>query len=200
MSLIRPAILQSARRAREVIAGSALVLGGAWVASRGGYLLVPFGLCLAGLGLGWAIMAWRRMRFAQGVSAPGVVEVDEGQIGYLGPDAGGFVAIPDLTELRLIDMRGRRLWQLRQNDGQALLIPVDAAAKHVHCLFCNDSKFWRTYSHNLTRHSPEMNRCPTPMRQSRPYSRPALPTGRPRMRHKRPDSKRNGGKSEQRLS
>lgn len=126
MPLIRPEITQGAFRAREVILGGLLALAGLWTALQGGFLLPPFGLALAGLGLIWAVTAWRRMRFAQGVAAPGVVEIDEGQIGYLGPAAGGYVAIPDLTELRLIDMRGRRLWQLRQADGQALLIPVDA--------------------------------------------------------------------------
>jgi len=60
------------------------------------------------------------------VAAPGVVEVDEGQIAYLGPAFGGFVALPDLVEIRLVTMRGRRLWRLRQTDGQVLLIPVDA--------------------------------------------------------------------------
>jgi hypothetical protein len=55
------------------------------------------------------------------------VEVDEGQVGYLGPSFGGFVALPDLVEVRLVTMYGRRLWRLKQADGQALLIPVDAA-------------------------------------------------------------------------
>lgn len=126
MTMVRPALWQAAYRGREVILGGLLAGVGAWIASRGGYLLLPLGLCVASLGLVWAVTAWRRMRFAQGVAAPGVVEIDEGQIGYLGPEAGGYIAIPDMTELRLVEMRGRRLWQLRQNDGQALLIPVDA--------------------------------------------------------------------------
>lgn len=126
MPLIRPEITQGAYRAREVILGGLLALAGFWTALQGGFLLAPVGLGVAGIGLVWTVTAWRRMRFAQVVAAPGIVEVDEGQIGYLGPDAGGYVAIPDLSELRLIEMRGRRLWQLRQADGQALLIPVDA--------------------------------------------------------------------------
>ena len=126
MPLIRPEIAQGAYRAREVVLGGFLTLAGLWTALQGGFLLLPLGLAVAGLGLVWAVTAWRRMRFAQAVVAPGVVEIDEGQIGYLGPDAGGYVAIADLTELRLIEMRGRRLWQLRQADGQALLIPVDS--------------------------------------------------------------------------
>jgi hypothetical protein len=61
------------------------------------------------------------------VDAPGMVEVDEGQVGYFGPGDGGFVGLPELVELRLITVRGGRFWRLKQADGQALLIPVDAA-------------------------------------------------------------------------
>jgi hypothetical protein len=31
------------------------------------------------------------------------------------------------VELRLVTLRGRRLWRLKQGDGQVLLVPVDAA-------------------------------------------------------------------------
>jgi hypothetical protein len=53
--------------------------------------------------------------------------VDEAQISYMGPQVGGFVNVPDLIELRLVRLRGRRLWRFKQSDGQALLVPVDAA-------------------------------------------------------------------------
>lgn len=127
MPMIRPEIAQGLWRAREVLAGGLVAALGVWAAAQGGYLLVPAGLALAGLGAAWTVTSWRRMRFAQATLAPGVVEIDEAQIGYLGPGVGGYVAIPDLAEVRLITMRGRRLWQLRQSDGQALLIPVDAS-------------------------------------------------------------------------
>ena len=58
--------------------------------------------------------------------APGVVEVDEGQISYLGPAFGGSISVPELVELRLLTAGGRRMWRLKQADGQALLIPVEA--------------------------------------------------------------------------
>jgi hypothetical protein len=45
----------------------------------------------------------------------------------MGPTLGGFVSVPELVELRLVALRGRRLWRLKQADGQALLVPVDAA-------------------------------------------------------------------------
>jgi hypothetical protein len=124
MSLIRPEITETALRAREVIAAAAF---GLWLIWLGGYILTPIGLLFTAGALVWAQMALRRMRFVQSVHAPGVVEVDEGQIGYLGPSFGGYVAIPDLTELRLVTMYGRRMWRLKQADGQAVLIPVDAA-------------------------------------------------------------------------
>lgn len=125
--MIRPELRDAMWRAREVISAGIAALFGIWLIMLGGYLLVPLGtivLVVAGL---MAVQALRRMRFSQDIDAPGMVEVDEGQVGYLGPTFGGFVAIPDMIELRLITVQGQRLWRLKQNDGQALLIPVAAA-------------------------------------------------------------------------
>jgi hypothetical protein len=137
MSWVRPEITDAVSRGREVILGAFVVGLGLWVAAQGGYLLVPVGVALMILGAGWAVLAWRRLRFAQSSDGPGVVDLDEGQIGYLGPGGegarsqdggvGGFVSLVDLVELRLLQLRGRRVWRLKQSDGQALLIPVDAA-------------------------------------------------------------------------
>jgi len=112
---------------REVLVGLAVAGAGLWLAAAGGYLLTPLGAAVAALGLWWAVLAWRRRRFDQGPDGPGLVEVNEGQIGYLGPGAGGFVSLAEMTELRLLTVQGRRVWRLKQADGQALLIPVDAA-------------------------------------------------------------------------
>lgn len=125
--MIRPAAAALLTRFREPLAAAALLLVGLFVAMQGGWVLLPVGGAIATFSAGWATVALRRLRFAQGVAAPGMVEVDEGQVGYLGPAFGGYVSLPDLIELRLVTMRGRRLWRLRQSDGQALLIPVDAA-------------------------------------------------------------------------
>ncbi len=126
MSLIRPEVTALAWRLREVIAGAVILGAGLWLIGMGGYLLTPLGTGVSALGVAWGILAYRRLRFAQDVDSPGVVEVDEAQVGYLGPQGGGFISIADLEEIRLLTLRGRRVWRLKQLDGQALLIPVDA--------------------------------------------------------------------------
>jgi len=126
MTLIRPEVTALIWRAREVIwAGLVVGLGG-WLIALGGFVLVPLGAVVAGVGVVLATMAFRRMQFEQDVSAPGLVELDEAQIGYLGPEIGGFLSLSELVELRILTLRGRRVWRLKQADGQALLIPVDA--------------------------------------------------------------------------
>ena len=127
MSLIRPEVTALFWRGREVIVGGVVVAFGLWLMALGGYVLMPIGAVIGGIGLVLAVTAFRRMRFEQAVDAPGVVEVDEAQVGYLGPELGGFLSLPELVELRILSLRGRRVWRLKQGDGQALLIPVDAA-------------------------------------------------------------------------
>lgn len=124
--MIRPEVRAALLRWRESIMAAAVVALGLWLIGLGGWLFLPFGLLVAGLGLALVLLAHRRMRFGRGGGAPGIVEVDEGQIAYLGPTEGGFVSIAELVELRLVHLRGQRLWRLKQADGQALLIPVAA--------------------------------------------------------------------------
>ncbi|MCV2863922.1 hypothetical protein [Defluviimonas sp. WL0075] len=127
MSFVRPDLMARFAPWREAAAAFAVVALGLWLIWLGGYLLVPLGVVVGGLGLAWAVIAIRRRRFGRRVEAPGMVEVDEGQIGYLGPTFGGYVAVRELSEIRLIDIQARRHWRLRQADGQVLLIPVAAA-------------------------------------------------------------------------
>ncbi len=127
MGLIRDEARDTLLRYREVIAAGATGAVGLWLIWLGGLFLIPVGALILGLGVAWAISALRRLRFSQGVGAPGVVEIDEGQVGYLGPGLGGYVALPDLVELRLIRVYSKRVWRLKQSDGQALLIPVEAS-------------------------------------------------------------------------
>jgi hypothetical protein len=126
MTFIRPEARAALWRWREVLAAAGLAAVGLWLAALGGYILVPLGAGVMVLALGFGLLAWRRLRFAQGGDAPGVVEIDEGQVSFFGPSFGGAVALRELVELRLITMSGRRLWRLKQKDGQTLLIPVEA--------------------------------------------------------------------------
>jgi hypothetical protein len=126
MSFIRPELTDAAWRWREVIAGAVLAALGLWATTGGGYLVTPLGLALVALGLGWTLTAWRRLRFQQDGEAPGIVRVTEGQVAYFGPRVGGFVGLPDLSEIRLLTLRGRRIWKLKQGDGHLLHIPVES--------------------------------------------------------------------------
>jgi len=127
LALIRPDALAALHRWREVILAACLALLGLWLATRSGPIPLSAGLALLALAAAWALSGWRRTRFAQDIAAPGFVEVVEGEVRYFGPSFGGAVSLSDLTELRLMTLHSRRLWRLKQRDGQALLIPVDAA-------------------------------------------------------------------------
>jgi hypothetical protein len=127
MSFIRPELAEALSRNREVIAAAAVVALGLWLLAFGsGYLVPVVGLALMAIGLGWEIQALRRLKFRQDGEAPGIVRVTEAQIAYYGPRIGGFVGLPDLAEIRLLTLRGRRIWKLKQGDGQLLHIPVEA--------------------------------------------------------------------------
>ncbi len=126
MSLLRPEALARLAHWREAAAAALLLAVGLWIASGGGYVLLPLGALLAVLGAGWMVIALRRMRFARPATLPGWIEIDEGQLGYYGPGIGGFVALRDISEIRLLVLRGVPHWRLKQGDGQALLIPLAA--------------------------------------------------------------------------
>lgn len=126
MAFARPEVTDLIWRGREVIWALLVVAAGVWLIGLGGYVLVPLGLIVAAIGATLALTAWRRMRFQQATGAPGLVELDEAQVAYMGPEIGGFLSLEELVELRILSLRGRRMWRLKQSDGQALLIPVDA--------------------------------------------------------------------------
>lgn len=127
MTVLRPEVAAGLVRWREVIASVAALAAGGWLIWLGGWLLVPLGGTVIALALAWGTIALRRLRFLRGVAAPGMVEVDEGQIGYFGPSFGGFVALAELSEVRLAVLHGARHWRLKTSAGEVLLVPVDAA-------------------------------------------------------------------------
>ncbi|MBW0157968.1 hypothetical protein [Sedimentimonas flavescens] len=127
--MIRPELRATLTRHAETAVALAATALGLWIASRGGYILIPFGLAMAAVCLGWAALAFRRARFARPVSNPGLVDLDEGRIGYYGAGQGlgGYVALEDLTEIRLLNLSGTQYWRLKSSDGQAIMIPTAAA-------------------------------------------------------------------------
>ena len=124
--MIRPEVIDALRRWRELLFAAGFVALGLWVAQWGGYILVPLGLIIGAYGASAAVVAVRRMGFSPGPGSPGVVEVVEGRIAYFGPEDGGFVSLPEMSDLRLIVHQDRRLWRLREAGGNTLMIPVDA--------------------------------------------------------------------------
>lgn len=127
MSLIRPELAARLRPWREVIAAGITAAAGLWVFSLGGLVFQPLGLAVLAVASLWCLGAWRRRRFAQGIAAPGVVEIEEGAIRYFGARVlGGEIALRDLTEIRLLRLDGHPHWRLRSTAGEALLIPVEA--------------------------------------------------------------------------
>ena len=127
MSFVRPEVVDGIWRLREVIVTAVIAVVGLWMIWLGGWILVPVGLIVLGLGGSLVRHALARLRFEQAVGAPGIVELDEAQLGYLGPEVGGFISLNEAIELRMVTMRGRRLWRIKQADGQAMLVPIDAA-------------------------------------------------------------------------
>ena len=124
--MIRPEVAAFLTRWQEVIFAAAVAGFGLWLVILGGYILMPIGGALVLLSLSMAVLALRRLQFSRPTTAQGMVEVDEAQIGYYGPDDGGFISLQDMVELRLLRIAGRQMWRLKQSDGQALLIPLDA--------------------------------------------------------------------------
>lgn len=125
--MIRPEVTALFRRWFGVIEGAGLILFGAWIFAGGTLVWQLPGLGLMGLGLGWAINAWRRMRFQADPTAPGLIEVDEGRIRFLHPVMGGEISLNDLDQLKLVRLKGRRLWQMRDLSGARLVVPLDSA-------------------------------------------------------------------------
>lgn len=127
--MIRPELRAHLTRQREAYVAGLLLAASLWIGTRGGWFLAAVGLGLAALNAGWLVLALRRARFARPVSDPGVVDLDEGRIGYWGTGGavlGGTMALEDLVEIRLLLLKDSQFWRLKSRDGQALLVPVAA--------------------------------------------------------------------------
>lgn len=132
MSFVRPEVRAAVHRWREAIVGVLVTLPGLWIAGFGGFFWIAVGGFIVVAGLALAVNAVRRVRFGRERSAPGVVQAVEGQIAYFAPDdGGGFAALGELEELRLLRGAEGQLWVLVQSDGSELRIPVAAGGAEV---------------------------------------------------------------------
>ncbi|MCU4651364.1 hypothetical protein N8I71_00850 [Roseibacterium sp. SDUM158016] len=123
---LRPEVAAMLRRWREPLVALVVIAAGLWIAARPGPIVQGFGWVLAGLGAMALIPAIRRARFAASGEAPGVVQVDERRIVYMGPTHGGAIALDELEHLSLRRLEdGRAAWILAES-GALLMIPVEA--------------------------------------------------------------------------
>ncbi|MEL6520124.1 MAG: hypothetical protein AAFQ66_04125 [Pseudomonadota bacterium] len=124
MSFVREEVRVLFVRWQEVLAALALVLIGLFVATRGGFFLVGVGGVLLALGSLWAWVAYRRLAFLAKGDAPGLVEIDEGEITYLAPYGGAQMELDGISRV-LIDP-ARACWILESNETAPLSIPLEA--------------------------------------------------------------------------
>lgn len=128
MSFFRPEAIAAVTRWREVIVAGVIIALGVWIAlPPGGMIVTGFGYVLIGLGAVAMVPAVRRARFITGGQGPGVVQIDEGRILFMGPETGGAMALDDLSVLSVRrDRDGSTAWVLA-DASQLLVIPMDAS-------------------------------------------------------------------------
>ncbi|MBB4022715.1 MULTISPECIES: hypothetical protein [Actibacterium] len=125
--LIRPELRAALARWREVLIGLGVVLAGLWLFGLGGLFFQAAGALSCALGLALGLVALRRLRFRRDGSAPGAVEVTEGQITYLAARGGGFAARSEITAVALgFAPGGQAQWRISQTGAPPLAIPVAA--------------------------------------------------------------------------
>lgn len=125
--MIRPELIDRARRWRETLSGLVLAGLGLWAAAGAAGLLGALGWVAFATGLALAAAGIQRGRFRDGAGeGPGIVSVTEGQIAYFGPLDGGAVALDLLSELSFDPRSWPPVWVLRHGGGPNLHIPVTA--------------------------------------------------------------------------
>ena len=124
---MRPEALRTLSRWQGILISLGILGFGGLIALTSFGLTFWLGCTVAGLGAISAVAAAQRMRFAAGTGGPGVVQIDEGAIGYFGPLGGGVVARSEMTALAL-DRTGKPAhWALSQPGQDDVMIPLTAA-------------------------------------------------------------------------
>lgn len=130
MSFVRPAAAAHIRRWVEpVLVGAALGLvlwqGIAWVARGAGFGWIA--LVVAALLAFWLRSALAGALARQDEAGPGVVVLREGEVGYMGPEWGGFLDMNDIERVEIVQpSRGGPLWYLDGGRAGRLIFPASA--------------------------------------------------------------------------
>ncbi|MGR3435434.1 MAG: hypothetical protein ACU0CO_11195 [Shimia sp.] len=133
MSFVRPEAAAVLARWRDVLIGFGLMaLGTVWVV-RGTALLPTLGVVVGLLGAAFVTIGLRRVVFPPGGDGPGIVEITERRIAYMGPETGGVVSIDALARVEIETGRAGLVWHLAGADGTRLAIP--GAARGADGLF-----------------------------------------------------------------
>lgn len=123
MSFIRPEAQMTLMRWREVLVGMTLDLGGLVLVLGPGRARLVIGVLMMLLGTALTFVGIQRARFRGKGGGAGLVELDERQITYFGPEMGGVLALEDLTRISVVPPHA---WELTDINFQRLTIPVDA--------------------------------------------------------------------------
>lgn len=132
MSWLRPEATARLKQWRETMIGTAIAGVGGWIALTSFGLGVLAGAVIALIGAALIFTGTRHALFQTDSEAPGMVEVTEGRITYLGPIVGGTVALADLREISFARTDdGGTFWRLTSHEPQPLIIPAGAAGVDV---------------------------------------------------------------------
>ncbi len=127
MSFMRPEATATLARWQGVLISLAVLASGLLIIWRSFGITFWLGVIIALAGAISLVAALQRLRFAAGAGGPGVVDIDEGAIGYFGPLGGGVIARSEMTALAL-DRTGKPAhWALSQPDQPDVMIPLTAS-------------------------------------------------------------------------
>ncbi len=134
MSFVRPEAAGAIRRWAEPAAAAGLVVLAGGFGIRWTGALGWIALAAAALALFWLRAALLGALAARPVTGSGLVVLREGEIGYMGPNRGGFVDLDTLSRVEIYRIAPGHdpVWRLVGLEGAALTIPATAeGADHL---------------------------------------------------------------------
>lgn len=126
--MIRPAAAARLHRWREALIGGTAACAGLWLWLANDGLLALFGGVAIAVGSILILSGLRAARFQTDGQSPGIVEVIEGRVSYMGPLTGGLVDLDEVTQVAFHRPdAGDAYWRLTHRQGEPLIIPEGAA-------------------------------------------------------------------------